>query len=758
MKGGLIMQNKAGKQRLLTILFILAIMNTAGAGSVFSEENVVNVNYNDTEYSQAGTAYYNKGVEFLKSNNYSAAIAEFRKALRENPIDKSARIQLVNTYLERAQYYNNKAMDYNKAANDLRSAIFYMKYYNNEPVEAKYAADINTMEENLETILYAINADQTPKGHLTMGKSLRAQGEFAAAMTEFQKAVTDTNCRKDALANIGSIYYILNLNTMAIDNLKQAIALDAKNSDLHLKLAGAYERLGKIDLAAEEYNLALSKTSSNDEILMSLENIWRQKVVDNPQDAEAHANLGAVLQKKKDYEGALAQYRKAESINPSNTNTRLNMGTLYQEQKDYETAIEAYDTITNFNPNFMLAYLYKAQCYKALGKKEAAIENYKLALNLDPSNQDIKNELYNMYETTMTPEEKLAYLKQEITEEPKNAGLLYNYAYELHKANRIAEAIPYYNQVIKLAPKNENAYVNLAQAYMQQSSYDKARAVLNDAQGLFPENQTIKKQLASIDAETVSLLYNDASKLYADKKYQEAIEVYNKIVPMTPEALLGIGACYQAMNNNKMAAQSYAKSLQLDPKNVETAYFTALAYANANDYANAKAYAKKALALNPEHKSTKDLLAYVTEQESTALMDKALSMIDKQQYAEALNVLNNVIKSDPKNADAYYYRATVYDAQKKYQLAINDYKKALQYNPKLTITNYSIAIDYDYLAQYTNALSYYKKYLAETKKVGETNDYTRYSTKRIQELKAYDQPAVKPAANKSGTPAASTTK
>ncbi len=743
------MHKQAKMKKILTVLFLLAMMN---AQSVFAEENVVNVNYDNSNYSQAGTAYYNKGLELLKANNYTEAIAEFRKALRENPADKSARIQLVNTYLERAQYYNNKAMDYNKAANDLRSAIFYMKYYNNEPAEAKYIADINTMEENLDTILYAINADQTPKGHLTMGKSLRAQGEFAAAMTEFQKAVNDTSCRKEALANIGSIYYILNLNAQAVDNLKEAIVLDGKNSDLHLKLAGAYERLGKIDLAAEEYNLALSKTGSNDDILMSLENIWRQKVADTPQDAEAHANLGAVLQKKKDYQGALAEYRKAESINPSNTTTRLNMGTLYQEQKDYETAIEAYDTITNFNPNFMLAYLYKAQCYKAMGKKDAAIENYKLALNLDPSNQDIKNELYNMYETTMTPEEKLTYLKQQITEEPKNAGLLYNYAYELHKANRIAEAIPYYNQVIKLAPKNENAYINLAQAYMQQSSYDKARALLSDAQGLFPENKTIKKQLASIDAETISLLYNDASKLYAEKKYQEAINIYNKIVPMTPEALLGIGACYQALGNNKMAAQSYAKSLQLDPKNIETAYFTALAYANDNDYANAKTYAKKALAINPEHKSTKDLLAYVTEQESTAQMDKALSMIEKQQYTEALNVLNNVVKADPKNADAYYYRATVYDAQKKYQQAINDYKKALQYNPKLTITNYSIAIDYDYLAQYSNALTYYKKYLTETKKVAETNDYTRYSQKRIQELKAYDKPVsnttTKPAASK----------
>ena len=180
------MQKKAMAKRIFTLFFLLAMMNVS---TVFAQETTVNVSYDDTNYSAQGSVYYNQGVEFLKAKKYPEAITEFRKALRENPTDKSARIQLVNTYLERAQYYNNKAMDYNKAANDIRSAIFYMKYYNNEPAEAKYIADINTMEENLETILYAINADQTPKGHLTMGKSLRAQGEFAAAMTEFQKAV-----------------------------------------------------------------------------------------------------------------------------------------------------------------------------------------------------------------------------------------------------------------------------------------------------------------------------------------------------------------------------------------------------------------------------------------------------------------------------------------------------------------------------------------------------------------------------------------
>ena len=728
------------EKRVLTAFFLLL----ASACAANAYDNIVSVNnqkYTQNEYSAQGSQYYNNGVNFLKSGQYTNAITEFRKALRENPDDKTSRIQLVNAYISRAQYFNNKSADYNKAANDLRSAIFYMKYYNNQPVDAQYLTDLNTMEDNLENILYAMNADQTAKGRYTMGRSLRAQGEFAAAATEFQKSQNDVNFRKSSLANLGEIYYTLNLNEQAVSYLDQALVLDPKNAGLHLKLAEAYERLGKVDLAAEQYNLSLSKNSDNQEILMSLENIWKQKIEQNPDDAEAYANLGAVYQRQNNFTAALQQYEKAESINPSNVNTRLNLGTLYQAQKEYDTAIAAYDTIIDVNPNFKLAYLYKAQCYRALGNKDAAIQNYKLALNLDPTNQDIKDELFDMYESDMTPEEKLAYINAQLQKEPNNPALVYKYAFELHSANRIAEAIPYYNQAIKLNAKNEDAYINLAQAYKQQQKYDKAREILTNAKAMFPESSAIKKQLASIDTETTSLLYNDASELFRQKKYMEAIAVYNKIMPATADSLLGIGACYQALNNNKQAAQYYAKSLTLDSKNSQTAYYAGLAYANAQDFVNAKTYAQKAIALDSNNKNAKELLTYVIEQENTVKMDKAIELFEKQQYQQALSILSDVIAQDSKDSNAYYYRAMVYDAQKKYQLAINDYKKALQYNPQMIIANYSIAVDYDYLAQYTNALTYHKKYLAAAQKAGETNDYTRYSAKRVQDLKAYEPKA-----------------
>ena len=52
--------------------------------------------------------HYNAAQSFLTQGQYSSAIVEFRKALRINYMDNSARIGLVNSYLSRATYYANQ--------------------------------------------------------------------------------------------------------------------------------------------------------------------------------------------------------------------------------------------------------------------------------------------------------------------------------------------------------------------------------------------------------------------------------------------------------------------------------------------------------------------------------------------------------------------------------------------------------------------------------------------------------------------------
>ena len=99
-----------------------------------------------------------------------------------------------------------------------------------------------------------------------------------------------------------------------------------------------------------------------------------------------------------------------------------------------------------------------------------------------------------------------------------------------------------------------------------------------------------------------------------------------------------------------------------------------------------KEYARKALAINNSNKNASELLTYVIEQENTEKMDKAMELYDKQHYTQALSLLNIVISQDNKDSNAYYYRAMVYDAQKKIFISNKWLQKSIRKNHRKTST------------------------------------------------------------------------
>ena len=122
--------------------------------SSFAAQTVYDDNYQENPN-------YVQGRKYLETSQYSSAIVEFKKALRENPNDYSTIVALSNAYNGRAVYYNNTAKNTQKAANDLRSAIFYTKYFNTTQ-SSSLQNSINAMETNLKALLESMGYSSAP--------------------------------------------------------------------------------------------------------------------------------------------------------------------------------------------------------------------------------------------------------------------------------------------------------------------------------------------------------------------------------------------------------------------------------------------------------------------------------------------------------------------------------------------------------------------------------------------------------------------
>lgn len=69
----------------------------------------------------------------------------------------------------------------------------------------------------------------------------------------------------------------------------------------------------------------------------------------------------------------------------------------------------------------------------------------------------------------------------------------------------------------------------------------------------------------------VEELYDQAVDLYADEKYDEAIEVYRKALEIDPrftDAVHGIAMCYQAKGDIDMAIEVTRKHIEQDPEDI----------------------------------------------------------------------------------------------------------------------------------------------------------------------------------------------
>jgi designed protein CTPR3 len=440
------------------------------------------------------------------------------------------------------------------------------------------------------------------------------------------------------------------------------------------------------------------------------------------------------MQKAGNYDEALRYYSKAEYLDPSNVNTRLNVGTLYQQKGDYKTAITAYDSVLIIYPDNALANLYKAQSLAATGDKKGALELYKKVLSIEPNNEIAQADMLNMVKDTMTTAQFVDYIKKN---NPNNAAnVLYTYALDLHKQNKLNDSIAIYNEVIKLTPANPEVYVNLAIAQGQNKNYDAALATLNTANTKFPNNSEVSDAIKSISAQSADEKLEIAANYYNNKDYQNAINEYLKIKPATSDTMLGVASAYQNLGETEKAIEYYKQALSLSPANSDIAYYIAALYADKADTANAKAFAQKAITLNKTNKQAQELLESLNAQIASQDLEKAISLFDAEKYTDSLALLNKILTSEPNDAYALYYRGMIYDTQKKYNLAIADYKKAIGINPDLTIVNYLIGVDYDMLEQYKNALSHYKAF---TNTYSENDDFFKYAQTRLGELKQYDK-------------------
>lgn len=210
----------------------------------------------------------------------------------------------------------------------------------------------------------------------------------------------------------------------------------------HFQSAVELEHTGNVDGAIAEYRLAIK---------------------DAPDQADAHYNLGRLLEMQKgDHDGAIAEYRLALRIHPDDPDLHNNLGLSLKNNGDLDGAAREYREALRLRPGNPDAHINLGNLFYLQKNPTAAAAEYRAAIQVDPSNAVAHMSLGNTLDDSGDTDAAIAEYREAIRGEPGNANAHYNLAICLAKKKDRDGAVAELRATTRLAPGWATPHVQLA--------------------------------------------------------------------------------------------------------------------------------------------------------------------------------------------------------------------------------------------------------------------------------------------------------
>jgi tetratricopeptide (TPR) repeat protein len=109
---------------------------------------------------------------------------------------------------------------------------------------------------------------------------------------------------------------------------------------------------------------------------------YRQVLMQAPEHADAHINLGRLLHERGDMAAAEAHYRRALVIRPGDATALFNLGVALEDQGRNSAALEAYASAIEADGRNADAHYNAARLYDLAGDYSAALRHLRICRDL----------------------------------------------------------------------------------------------------------------------------------------------------------------------------------------------------------------------------------------------------------------------------------------------------------------------------------------------------------------------------------------
>ena len=313
----------------------------------------------------------------------------------------------------------------------------------------------------------------------------------------------------------------------------------------------------------------------------------------NPNNIDAHLNLGNAYQAQKKFAQAEQSFQNALHLNTNIPEIWFNLGNLFDAQGKHEKAAESFNEAISLRPNWEPPYIHLGLSLKSLSRDNEAIQAFRKALELNPESYETIHNMANLLDKMGQTEEANIYYQKiydiALAREPSAE----NYSVLGIACGALGDwekALEYQKKVVALEPKNVKAWGNLANAYRHLNMPIEAEKLYHHAIVLEP---------------TYAEAYFNLGCFYHERMlFEDAAAFFLKTTELNPRfnsAFINLGLVYSGLDKSGLALESIQKAIALDSEDAQAHAALGDVIKSRGRIAEAIQHYKKAILLKPDY-------------------------------------------------------------------------------------------------------------------------------------------------------------
>ena len=628
-----------------------------GQNALYFEDYMLSIQYFNMVIQvkpEQAKPYFFRAVAKFNLEDFAGAEEDATLAIERNPFLNDV-WEIRGVARQNLGKYSEAISDYDKALETLpgNKHLLFNKAIAQEEMKA-FAESDSTFSLLMK---HNPNYDRAYRGRAKLRLS---QGDTIKAISDLDTAIMLNRYTHELHAMRASLIAATQKDyEKALGDINEAIRLRSQESQYYVIRAQINYFLDDLNASLDDYSLAIEHDARN---------------------MLAYYNRGLLRAEINDVNRAIEDFSMVLRFNPTDYRTLYNRAVMYKNIHDYDNALVDISKVIDVMPDFPVAHFLRSEIYREMGNERKANKEYDKSIAMvkrlsssektrkigDPFAKAIENNDPNVENVVANQFSQILMvnLEEDIEKQYNNKD--------------IRGAVQNKDVVIEPEPMFALTYYGNPSELKLESYYLKEVDDINSTRILRFNVMVTNRESLLTDDEIIS-------------KHFESIEYFNSYISThSPRAIdyFGRALDFSIIRNYKSAINDLDKAISLTP-NFALAYFLR-AMARYNQIkidgiseeplkGGAEAAQMKKLEKYTQLKEVLtdwDKLIELNPRMAIAYFNKGNTLLEMQDYVEAINAYNKAIELDAVLGEAYYNRGFVYLKMGNKEKGIADLSKA----------------------------------------------------------------------------------